>query len=162
MRLKILGIAGAALLASLALSSSALARAGDRTVEQTYPVATALCVGAHAGTLPPKLAPQSAAVIRACDTLINAFAPLQSTVDAAEATFLTTVSQQQDLVAAACKRPVSDHAACVAARETKHTTITNAANTRLSAAMTYRQSIEANRTTFWSTIQSLRGATSSS
>src|SRR5579863_4795716 len=123
MRLKMLGIAGAALLVSLVLSSSALARAGDRTVDQTYPVATALCVRAHAGTLPPKLALKSTAVIGACSTLINDFATLQSTVDAAEATFLTTVSNQEALVAAACKPPVSDHAACLAARDTKRTTI---------------------------------------
>jgi hypothetical protein len=144
------------------MSSSALARVGDRSVDQTYPVATALCARAHASTLPTKLAPQSAAVISACNTLVNAFAPLQSTVDAAEAAYLTTVSQQKALVAAACTRPVSDHAACNAARDTKTTTIATAATTRMNAATSYRTAIEANRTTFWATIQSLRRGSSSS
>lgn len=162
MRRKMLAVLGAVAVASLAVSSSALARAGDRSVDQTYPVATTLCARAHAGTLPPKLAPQAAAVISACDTLVNAFAPLQSAVDAAEAAFLTTVSQQKALVAAACPRPVSDHAACHAARETKRTTIAAARSTRLTAATSYRAAIEANRTTFWTTIQSLRSGPSSS
>ncbi|HUZ83033.1 MAG TPA: hypothetical protein VMU73_12405, partial [Gaiellaceae bacterium] len=141
MRRKMLGVLGAVVVASLAMSSSALARAGDRTVEHTYPAATTLCARAHAGTLPRKLAPQSAAVTGACDTLVNAFAPLQSTVDAAEAAFLTAVSGQKALVAAACKRPVSDHAACQAARGTARTTIANAAKNRLNAATTYRHAI---------------------
>ncbi len=160
MRRKMPGIAGAVVVASLAVSSSALARAGDRTAAQTYPVATALCARAHAATLPTKLAPHSAAMISACDTLVNAFTPLQSTVDAAEAAFLTTVSDQKALVAAACKRPVSDHAACLTARDTKRTAIAAAANTRLSAVTAYHQAIEANRTTFWSTIQALRASSS--
>ena len=161
MRRKMLAVLGAVAIASLAVSSSALARAGDRSVDQTYPVATALCARAHADTLPPKLALHASAVISACDTLVNAFAPLQSTVDAAEAAFLTTVSQQKALVAAACTRPVSDHTACRTARDTKTTTITAAATTRLAAATSYRTAIEANRTTFWATIESLRSGSSS-
>jgi len=162
MRRKMLAVLGAVVVASLAASSSAMARAGDRTVDQTYPVATTLCARAHTATLPPKLAPQPAAVISACNTLVSAFAPLQSTVDAAEAAFLTAVSQQKALVAAACPATVTDRAACHAARASAKTTIAAAATTRRTAAMAYRAAIEANRTTFWSTIGSLRGGSSSS
>ena len=41
MRRKMLAVLGAVAVASLAVSSSALARPGDRSVDQTYPVATA-------------------------------------------------------------------------------------------------------------------------
>jgi hypothetical protein len=162
MRRKMLAVLGAVVVVSLAASSSALARAGDRAVIETYPVATVLCARTHAATLPPKLAPQATAVMTACDTLVSAFAPLQSTVDAAEAAFLTTVSEQKALVAAACPATVTDHAACHAARATAKATIATAATTRLNAANAYRAAIEANRTTFWSTIGSLRSGLSSS
>jgi hypothetical protein len=87
MQLKRLAIAGAALALTLTVTTSAFARAGDRPFAETYPVASALCVKAHAGTLGSKLVSrQAAAVITACDTLENAYGPLVSTVDAAEAT----------------------------------------------------------------------------
>ena len=116
MRRQLLAVVGTVALASLFASSSALARAGDRTVDQTYPVATALCARAHAGTLPAKLASQTTAVIAACDTLENPFPLLVSTVDAAESTFAGVASTQSSAVASACTRPVTNHAACVTAR----------------------------------------------
>jgi hypothetical protein len=159
---QILRVIGVAIVVTLTVTASAMARAGDRTAAETYPVATALCVNAHAATLPPRLEPSAAKVIVACDTLANAFGPLVSTVDAAEAQFLSTVSNQKSLVAAACPRPVKDHAACLAARTTKHTTNAAARVTLQSAVATFHTAVEANRTTFWSTIQPLRGASSTS
>src|SRR5579883_1891271 len=91
------GIAGACALA-LAASGTAFARAGDRTFVETYPVASALCAKARADTLPPKLATHRAAVLAACDTLQNAFGPLVTTVDNAEATYLQTIATQRSLV----------------------------------------------------------------
>jgi hypothetical protein len=126
MRRQFLAVVGTLALASLFASSSALARAGDRTLEQTYPVATALCARAHAATLPSKLVSQATAVIAARDTLENAFPSLVSTVDAAESTFAGTASTQSSAVASPCTRPVTNHPACVTARLTARTTIANA------------------------------------
>jgi hypothetical protein len=162
MRKQMPGVMGAAALLSLAAASSAFALAGTRTVAQTYPVAATLCARAHTATLPPRLASQPAAVISACDTLVNAFAPLESTVDAARAAFLNSVSQEKVLRAAVCRRPVSDHAACTAARNRASAAIATAATTREAAVSAYHQSIEANRTAFWTTIQGLRTPASGS
>ncbi len=156
MRRQLLGCVGAAIAVMLAVTPGALARAGDRTVVETYPVATALCAKAHAGTLPPKLAPSATQVLALCNTLENAFAPLASTVDAAEAQFLTTIANQKGLVGAACAKPVSDHAACLAARATKRTTDAAALATRRGAVLAFHTAIEANRTTFWTGISALR------
>jgi hypothetical protein len=156
MHLKTLGIAGAALALTLTMTTSAFARAGDRPFAQTYPVASVLCVKAHAGTLGPKLQPQAAAVITACDTLENAYGPLVSTVDAAESTYLSVVSTQKGLVTAACPMPVTNQSACAAARATAKSTIAAARMTEHTAATAYRTAIEANRTTFWNTIGALR------
>lgn len=146
----------AATAATLAVTASASARAGDRSLTQTYPVATVLCVKAHTGTLPAALAPQVSAVIAACDALENPFPGLVSTVDAAEATMLDTLSAQRALVAAACPRPVTDKAACMAARATAKSTDAAARDTEQAAASAYRSAIDANRTTFWSAISALR------
>jgi hypothetical protein len=159
MRRPLPGIAAVAVLAaaSLAASSSALARAGDRTVDQTYPVATAVCAKAHTGTLPPRLAPQAAAVIGACETLENAFRPLVASVDAAEAQFLAVVSAQKGFVAAACTRPVSNHAACRSARASARAAIISARGTRQGAVLSFHTAVEGNRKAFWNAIGALRG-----
>jgi len=158
MRRQLLGIVGGALVIALAAAPSAFARAGDRTFDQTYPVASALCVKAHARTLPPKLAPQDAAVITACDKLQNAFQPLVSTVDAAESTYLGVVSAQHSAVASVCTKPVTNHQACITARDNAKATIASAHATEVTAVATFHASIETNRSTFWTTIASLRAS----
>jgi hypothetical protein len=158
MRRHMYGSVVAAIAVTLTVAPSALARAGDRTLEHTYPVATGLCAKAHQSTLVPRLETKRAAVLAACDTLENAFAPLVVTVDAAEAQYLSTVASQKTLVAAACARPVKDKAACESARATARTTDAAARSTLASAVLAFHTAIEANRTTFWSTISSLRHA----
>ena len=76
-------ISGAAAL-MLAASGSAFARAGERTLAETYPVATVVCAKARTGApLPPRLTGARAGVVLAFNTLENAFGPLVCTVDAA-------------------------------------------------------------------------------
>jgi hypothetical protein len=150
-----IAIAGAL---ALVVPGSALARAGDRTLTQTYPVATALCARARSGVLPARLGPERTQVLAACDTLENAFGPLVSAVDSAEAAYLTTVANQRSLVATACTRPVADAAACRAARATRTSTDATALATRATAVAQFRTSVEANRNTFWTTIQTLRAS----
>ena len=162
MRRQMLGIVGAAIAVSLTVPGSALARAGDRSFADTYPVASALCLkaAAHPATLGRRLEPNAATVVAACQTLDNPFLSLVSTVDAAEATLLNTISAQKLLVATACPRPVpaSEKAACEAARATAHTTDATARTTEQTAVEAFRTAIETNRTTFWSTIMSLRNS----
>jgi hypothetical protein len=158
MRRMTVGAAVSAVAVSLTFAATALATPASPTFDQTYPMASALCVKAHAGTLPTRLEANKAAVITACDTLQNAFGPLVSTFDAANATFLGVVATEKGLVAAACPKPVpsSERAACRAARTTSVSAISAARTTRVTAAGTYHTSIEANRTTYWNSISSLR------
>jgi hypothetical protein len=161
MRRHLLAVAGATVAVALSVVPSALARAGDRTVTQTYPVATALCVKAQANTLPPRLATQAAAVIAACDVLYNGFPPLVTAVDGAESTFLDTVSAQKSLVAAACTKPVTNHPGCRAARLEARGTIKAGRLTTGAAISTFHAGVESNRTTFWTTVQALRSGSAS-
>jgi hypothetical protein len=158
MRRITVGATVSAVAVSLTLAASAMATPASRTFDQTYPKASALCVKAHAGTLPTKLEANKAGVIAACDTLSNGFGPLASTFDAADATYLSVVATQKGLVSAACPKPVpsGQRAACMAARSTSVSAISAARTVRVTAAGTYHTSIEANRTTFWTSISSLR------
>src|ERR1700689_4599538 len=114
-------VAGACALA-LTLSGTAFARAGDRTLDETYPVATALCAKASTNTLPVRLAANRTGVLAACYTLENGFGPLVTAVDDAEAAYLATVAAQHSLVTKVCTRPVADPAACPTARGTRMST----------------------------------------
>jgi hypothetical protein len=152
-------VAGACALA-LATSGTAFARAGDRTVDETYPVATALCVKARTNTLPARLMANRSGVLAACYALENAYGPLVTTVDDAEAAYLATVAAQRSLAATACTRPVANVTTCQAARTTRRTSDTTALTTRRSAVDSYHASVEATRTTFWTTVQGLRSTSS--
>jgi len=156
MRAATFAVAGTAIALTLAMTASAFARTGDRPFVKTYPAASALCVKAESGSLSRKLAPSAAAVSAACDTLGNAFPVLVSTVDAAEATQLSTFSAQKALVAAACRKPVSDHAACASVRASARATETAARTTEQTAESAFHAAVEANRKAFWSTVSALR------
>ena len=126
MRRQMLGIVGAAVARGARRSREARSRAPATAPSlQTYPVATALCVRART---PARLARSEARAptrrrwSRPATRWRTPFGPLVSTVDAAEATLLNTVSAQKLLVATACPRPVpaTEQAACQAARATAH------------------------------------------
>jgi hypothetical protein len=150
-------IAAVGALALLA-PAGASARAGERTLAETYPVATALCAKARIGALPPRLTGDRLQVLAACDTLENAFGPLVSAVDSAEAAYLTTVANQRTLVATACARPVANAPACRTARDNRRSTDAAALATRATAVAQFRASVRANRDAFWTTIRALRSA----
>ena len=152
------GSTAAACVLALVTASGAFARAGDRAAALTYPVASALCVSARGDVLPPKLTAAKAQVLGACDTLLNAYGPLVATVDGAESTLLGTLGTQKGLVAAACPTPVVDPGACQAARSTKISADGSARLTEVAAVTAFHTAVEANRNTFWTTIQSLRSA----
>ena len=158
MRRMLIGSTAATCALALVTAGDAFARAGDRTAALTYPAASALCVSAHRDLLPRRLTAAKTQVLTACDTLLNAFGPLVATVDAAEATLLSTLSTQKGLVAAACPRPVVNAAACKAARSTKISVDRSARLTEVAAVTAFHTAVEAHRNTFWTTIQSLRSS----
>jgi hypothetical protein len=150
-------IAVAAILATLGIAGVASAKAGDRTFEQTYPVASGLCAKAVAGTLPKRLEPQAAQVTTACNTLQSAFGPLQTTVKNAEAQYAAGLAAVKASIQSAC---VTKGPACRTARIQGRAQKRNLRVLRHLAVRTYYVNIEANRRTFWATIHALRGGRS--
>ena len=158
MRRMLIGSTAGACALALVTAGGAFARAGDRTAAETYPVASALCVSANNNVLPRRLTAAKTQVLTACGTLLTAYVPLVATVDGAESTLLGTLSTQKGLVAAACPTPVADAAACRTARSTARSVDGAARLTEVAAVRAFHTAVEANRTTFWTTIQSLRSS----
>jgi len=156
---KTIGGVAAALAASLAVAGAASATPGSLTFDQTYPVASQLCVKASSGTLPKRLQASQSQVIVACSTLQGAFSPLQTTVQQAEETFANTIASDKAKVAAVCPPAnAAGRPACRDARTSARLANHAARLTLREAAQTYRDSVESNRLAFWNTISSLRSS----
>lgn len=145
-----------ATLATLAVTGVASAKAGDRSFQQTYPVASRLCLRAASNTLPRRLQPQSANVIAACNALQSGFGPLQSAAQSAQAAFASGVQSALATLHAACAFG-QPRLTCRAAIRQARVTIHVLRIQRRAAVRSYYIGIEANRRTFWATIRSLRG-----
>ncbi|MGI8558109.1 MAG: hypothetical protein ACR2ND_07340 [Solirubrobacteraceae bacterium] len=145
-----------AMIATLAVSGVASAKAGDRSFQQTYPYASALCARAASNTLRPHLQPQVANVVAACNTLQSGFGPLQSTVRAAQLQFTSGVQTTLATIRAACA-PGQLKATCRAALHQGRSTLRTLRIQHRTAVRSYYIGIEANRRTFWATIRTLRG-----
>jgi len=160
MNTKTLSGAAAALAATIGIAASAgAATPGTLTFDQTYPVASQLCAKATAGTLPKRLQASESQVVTACNTLQNAFGPLQTTVTQAEQTFQSAIAAEQTKVAAVCPPAnVSGRPACHSARVAARLADATTRLTLREAVQTYRDSVESNRQAFWSTIASLRSS----
>jgi hypothetical protein len=153
---KTIGCLAVACALPLSFAAAASARAGDLTFDQTYPVASALCVKAHDNALPAGLAASEVQVVAACNTLTNGFGPLVSAVDAAESAYLSTVGAEHNDVATACAKPVANRTTCFDTRQSARSTDATAASSRITAVAAFHAAIEQNRSTFWTTVAGLR------
>jgi hypothetical protein len=143
----------------LALSAaSAGAVAGSRPFGEVYPVASALCAKASAGTPPKRLEASRSQVSAACTTLSSEFTSLTSAVSAAETTYVDTRAAEHAKVTTVCPpASAAGRVTCRTTRLTAHATDASALLARHDAIVLYHTSLEANRVTFWATIHSLRG-----
>jgi len=144
---------------ALAIPAISSAHPGQRGFGQTFPVASGLCRHAANGKLPKPLESSSQQVLAACATLRTSF------TDAVN-TYNTTVGPlKQQAIAAlqslrqTCLQARQNHqqGVCKAARQSTRTTIQGLIAEVKVAGQTYRQSVEAARKTFWTTIHGLKG-----
>jgi hypothetical protein len=141
--------------ALLVLPAAASARPGQRSFDQTYPVASRLCTKIAAGRGPAKLRPDASQVDGLCGTLKTSFTTAQGTYFATvtplkeQATALVTATRE-----ACATRP---SATCRTTREENAAALKGLRAKVAAAGKTYRASIESARQTFWSAVHSLRG-----
>ena len=150
-------IGAAAITATLAFAGVAGAKAGERTYQQTYPVASQLCANVAAGGGPKRLRPHATQVLVDCTTLQNGFNAAQSAVLAAQASFTSGLAADQAAIAAVCTPPVADRPLCRRTRRSERLAITALRGEHHAAVRLYYRTIEANRRAFWAAIRGLPG-----
>ncbi|HEV7584715.1 MAG TPA: hypothetical protein VGO14_02945 [Solirubrobacteraceae bacterium] len=150
-------IAIAATAGSLAIPSVAGAKAGDRTFQQTYPLASRVCTEVAAGQRKhlQRFAPQIAAD---CALLQAGFTSAQTTILAARTAITGAIAADRAVVTAACPPPMVGKTACENTRHTESVAIGVLRHQLIAAARRYYVAIETNRHAFWHAIHALRGA----
>lgn len=158
---RLLGVAAiAAMTAALMLPSAAGAaiKAGDKTFQQTFPVASRLCTEVAAGKR-KHLVSVSAAVLANCSTLQGNFTTGQTAVLTARTTITTQISADRAAIHAACPTPADElKPACVSARHSNSAAIKTLRIQLLAATHVYYKTIETDRRAFWAAIKVLRPA----
>ncbi len=147
----------AATIAALALPSLASAniRAGDKTFQQTFPVASHLCTEVAAGKR-KHLIPVAATVLADCAALQANFTTAQTAVLTARTTIKAQIAADRHTIALACPKPDGAQPACVNTRHAQNAAIRVLRFQMLAAVHLYYKSTEADRRAFWAEIQALR------
>ncbi|HTB71562.1 MAG TPA: hypothetical protein VK707_11310 [Solirubrobacteraceae bacterium] len=146
----------AALAATLALSISAAAaaRAGDRSFQQTYPIASPLCARVAANSEGKRLKRFAPRVNVDCSALQGSFAAAQASVLAVRQTLTPQLSADRAVIAAACPPGPRSHA-CRQAHHADDPAIDTLAHQLQVAARNYYRAIELARQRFWNAIHAL-------
>lgn len=158
---RLLGVAAISLTtAALLVPSVASAgnKAGERSFEQTFPVASNLCAKVAAGKN-KHLVKVATQVLADCETLKTEFVTAQTTVNTSRTTIRAQIATDHAAIKAACPGGDTDmHPACVNTRHSQRVAI-GALRTQLLAAIhAYYKTVEADRHAFWAQIKALRPA----
>jgi hypothetical protein len=151
------GVAALATGVALALPGGAGAKAGDRSFQQTFPVASQLCANVAAGKGGKRLKRFASRVLAQCATLESTFTTAQSAVLAARAALTPQIAADRAVIVAACPTPTTPSAACLQARAVNKPAIKALRRQLVRAAHRYYRTIEAARLRFWRAIRALPG-----
>lgn len=145
-----------AALTTFAFTSSAWAKAGERSFSQTYPIASALCTSIANHTNHHRRLEKNAAQVKtACTILEEAFNKSHAAVVAAQSSFTTELAADKAAISSACPIPRTDRKLCRSTRRQERQTIHALRRQHLAAVHYYYTSVEAARRTFWATIRAL-------
>jgi hypothetical protein len=150
-------VAVSATAVSLASPAAAGARAGDKTFQQTYPVASKLCAKVAAGTERKRLKRFATQVMADCTALQNTFNTATATVLAARTTLSAQIAADRSIVTAACPKPNNQPPACLQTRAQDDPTIQALRLRLVHAVRHFYRTIEAGRDRFWNAIRALPG-----
>jgi hypothetical protein len=150
-------VAVAATTVSLAIPGVAGAKAGDKTFQQTYQIASKLCARVAAGTEGKHLKRFAASVMADCTTLESSFAIARSRVLAARATLAPQIAADRAVITAACPLPNDQQPACVQTRTQFESAIDVLRRRLVHAVHHYYRAVEAARDRFWNAIREIPG-----
>ena len=154
---RVLGVfAATAAAATVGMSGVAQAHAGDKTFQQTFPIASQVCAKVSAGSEGHRLKRFATSVLADCTTLQTTFTTTHATVLTARAALEPQIAADRATIAAACPTPPSAHRpVCVQAHQMLDPTLKSLRDQKALATHTYYKTVEAARVTFWSAIRSL-------
>jgi hypothetical protein len=147
-------VALAATTALLATPAMATVKAGERSFQQTYPVASRVCTEVVAGKR-KHLQHSRAQVLADCALLESNFLAAQSTVLAARASITAAIVADRAAITTACPPPSAGLPACESTRSSEQLAIKALRLQQVQAAHSFYLAIEANRRHFWSAIRAL-------
>lgn len=150
-------LAAVAATAALAFPAAAGAKAGDRTFQQTYPMASMLCAKVTAGKEGKHLKRFATQVLADCAALQSGFTAAQGTVLAARAAITPQIVANRTAITAACPTPTKQPAGCNHARTVNGRAIDTLRHQLAKASRRYYRTIELNRRHFWKAIRALPG-----
>jgi hypothetical protein len=157
------------LLGAVAISASAISlavpavagatslKAGEKTFQQTYPLASKICASVAAGTEGTHLKKFAAQITADCTTLQTAFTAAQTTVVAARTTLTAQIMADRAAITAACPAPNDKAPTCLSTRATVGKAIDALRHQRLMAVRLFYKTNEANRVAFWKVFRALPG-----
>jgi hypothetical protein len=141
----------------LAFPGVAGATAGAHNFEQSYPVASKLCVTVAKGGGPAKLRANAAMVLADCTTLQNEFNTARASVIATEAAIASALTTDLTTRRALCTSKPAHPIRCNNARRHSQHLHRRLGKQKLAAARAYWRTIEAFRAQFWAEIKALPG-----
>jgi hypothetical protein len=157
-------LAGALVVAACAAAVAAPAaatgpRAGEKTFQQTYPVASRLCTEIATGTgrRLVRLRRSAAQTLADCAALQNGFSAAQATLLAAKAAIAGARAADKALAASACAGAAAKTAACQSTRHRVGRLLGALHTEQIREIHVYYFTVEANRRVFWSAIRALPG-----
>jgi hypothetical protein len=143
---------------ALALPAAAGAKAGDRTFQKTYPLASSLCARVAANTVGKQTKRVAPAITADCAVLQSSFTTAQSSVLATRAALTPTLTADRAALNGACAPPPGQgQAACQQAHKTNDAPIAQLGRQLRKAARAYYRAIESARLHFWNSVHALRG-----
>jgi hypothetical protein len=142
---------------TLALSGIAGANAGQRSFQQTYPLASKLCANVEKGKAPKRLRKSSAQVLVDCGALQTSFTAARTAVLSTFASIASARATERASVKASCPSKPDHSAACEHARKKASKVFATLNLQHIHAARAYFLAAEAARRTFWTAIHALPG-----
>jgi hypothetical protein len=150
-------VAAVATVATLALPAAAGARAGEKTLHQTYPRAAELCERVAAGKEGKHLKRLATRVLADCTALQTGFTNAKNTVLSTRAALTAQIVADQAAIAAACPTKFDQPPTCEAARRPKLQAIGALMTQIRQAGRQYYLTVEALNEGFWKQIRALPG-----
>jgi hypothetical protein len=149
--------ASAISLALPGVAGASTPKAGEKTFQQTYPLASKVCANVAAGTESKHLKKFAAQITADCTTLQTAFTASQTTVIAARTTLTAQITADRAAITVACPTPKDQAAPCLSTRATVGKAVDALRHQRLLAVRHFYKAIEASREAFWKVFRALPG-----